>query len=66
MIGQGKLREFARARSDEVDEQQRQPASGRLPQRGKAILIGVCRPAKERSAADPRAEQRQHQHDGRQ
>ena len=52
-VRQGELGEFARAGRDEVDEQQRQPAPSRLPQRGKAVLVGVCRSAKERSAANP-------------
>src|ERR1035437_3695566 len=43
-----------------------QPASGRLPERCKAIRVSVCRPAKERTATDPRAEQREHQNNGRQ
>ncbi len=65
-IGQRELREFARARRNEVDQQQPQPAPGRLPERGKAVLVGVLRPGEEAPRADPRGQQREHQHHGRQ
>ena len=65
-IGQRELRKFASARRNEVDEQQAEPAAGRLPERGKAVAVGVFRPGKERSGADPRSEQREHKDEGRQ
>ena len=40
-VGQRELRELARARRDEIDEQQAKPSAGRLPQRGESVAVGV-------------------------
>ena len=60
-IGDGELRELARARRDEVDEQQTGPAAAALPERGEAVLVGVLRAAEQRARADPAREQRKDQ-----
>src|SRR6202035_458229 len=42
-VGDGELGELAGARRDEVDEQKASPATGSLPQRGKAVSVGIFR-----------------------
>ncbi len=49
-----------------VNDQQSQPASGGLPERGKAIAECILRSRKKRARANPGGEQGKHQHVGRQ
>ena len=60
-IGQSELREFPRAWGNEVNEQEAEPSTGRLPQRGIAVFVGIFRTCKQRAGADPRSQQRKHQ-----
>ncbi len=62
-VRQRELREFTRSRRDEVDEQQPEPSAGGLPERRKAVFVGVLRAGKKGACADPRGEQRKHQHE---
>ena len=48
-IGNGELREPARARRDEVDKEQAGPSAAGLPQRGKAVVVGFLRAAQQRA-----------------
>ena len=65
-IGESELGELSRAGRDEVDEQQAQPAAGGQPEGREPIAVCVLRAGKQRSRADPRREQREHQDQGRQ
>ena len=63
-VGQRELRKAAGARGDEVDEEQTEPATGRQPESGESVPVGIFSAGKERSRADPRGEQREDQHHG--
>ena len=57
------LRKMARARRDEIDQQQPDPSSARQPQRGKPVLVRVLRARQQRTGPDPRRQQREDQHE---
>ena len=64
-VGDGVLRELARARRDKVDDQQPDPSAGGLPQAREAVTEGVFGAGKQAARADPGREQRGHEHIGR-
>ncbi len=63
-VGNRELGEFSGAWCDEVNEQQASPSSGRLPQSGKSITIGIFCTRKQGTCANPGREQRENQHEG--
>ena len=64
-VGQRELGKFPRTRRNKVDEQQTEPAAGRLPERGESVFVGVLSAGKEGARADPRSEQGEHKNHGR-
>ena len=61
-VRQRELGELSRARGNEIDQEQPEPAAGRLPERGEAIAVGVFSSGKERSMlADPGSEKCQNE-----
>ena len=61
-IGYGELRKTPRASRDGSDHDQPEPAARGLPERGETVAESVLSAGEETARADPRREQRKHQH----
>ena len=65
-VGDRVLREPAHARRDEEDQRDADPCARRLPQRGEPDAIAEPGAPEQAARADPRREQREHEHVRRQ